>query len=510
MKKNVKKIVRFVFSKNMFLLISLIIQIALIVFMYAVANKYTTKILGGTTAVIAFIVALLINNSKLHSDTKLAYVIILVLFPIYGILTFLLSHFTRGNYKFKRYLKRLSQANPDLKQNEDVFNNLQTQKEKGLSNYLYNSCGFPIYQNSDCKYFKSGEELFSAMKERIKNAEKFIFLEYYIIKHGQLLSSLLELLKEKLKQGVEIRLMYDGTSSIAKIPHSFVKQMNQIGIKCKMFMPVRAILSSEQNNRDHRKLCIIDNKYAFTGGLNLADEYINVIHPYSYWKDVGVELTGQAVTTYTYMFLKLWNFKQKNIEDFSIYTKNQYLVETNGNFIPLGDHPHDNEDVSKNLILHILSNAREYVHITTPYLVLDDEIRSALCSCSKKGVEVCIVTPMIPDKKIIYAVTQVNYKPLIEAGIKIYKYAPGFIHAKSIVCDNNVAVLGTVNLDYRSLYLNFENSLYLSNNSHVIDIEEDFKQIKNESVLIDMDNYKKINRVTRFFGRLLKIIAPLF
>jgi len=510
MKKNIKKIARFLFSKNMFLLISLLLQIALIIFMYSVANKYTTKILGGASSIIAFIVALIINNSKLHSDTKLAYVIILVLFPIYGVLTFLLSFLTRGDYKFKRYLKKLSNVNTKLPQNEDVLNSLQNQKEKGIANYLYNSCGFPIYQNSDCKYFKCGEDLFEAMLEKIKTAEKFVFLEYFIIQKGKLLSSLIDTLKSKVDEGVEVRLMYDGTSSIAKIPHSFVKQMNKIGIKCKMFMPVRAILSSEQNNRDHRKLCIIDNKYAFTGGLNLADEYINAIHPYSYWKDVGVELSGQAVTTYTSMFLKLWNFKQKNIEDFTPYIKDKYIVNTNGNFIPLGDHPHDNEDVSKNLILHILSNAREYVHITTPYLVLDDELRNALCNCCKRGVEVCIVTPNIPDKKIIYSVTQVNYKPLIEAGIKIYQYIPGFIHAKSIICDNIVAVLGTVNLDYRSLYLNFENSLYLSNNSHVIDIEKDFKQTVNESKLIDMQNYKKINIVKRFFGKLLKIIAPLF
>ena len=510
MKKNLKKMARFLFSRNTFLLISLLLQIALIVVMVLLTNTFTTKILGSTAAILAFIVALAINNSKLHSDTKLAYVIIMVLFPVYGILTFLLTYLTSGSRKFKKYLKTLSTVNPHLSQNDDVVKTLQTQKEKGISNYLYNSCNFPIYQNSDCTYYKSGEELFEAMKERIKSAEKFIFLEYYIIKHGKLLSSLIEILKEKVNEGIEVRFMYDGTSSIAKIPHTFVKQMNKLGIKCKMFMPVRALLSSEQNNRDHRKLCIIDNKYAFTGGLNLADEYINEIHPYSYWKDVGVELHGQAVTTFTYMFLKLWNFKQKTIEDFSTYTNQQHLVQSNGNFIPLGDHPHDNEDVSKNLILHILANARDYVHITTPYLVLDDELRNALCSCSKRGVDVSIVTPNIPDKKVIYAVTQVNYKPLITAGVKIYKYIPGFIHAKMIVCDNNVAVLGTVNLDYRSLYLNFENSLYLSNNSHVIDIEKDFKDVVNESTLIDMNNYKKINLLTRFFGKLLKIIAPLF
>ena len=510
MKNKLKKFARFIFSRNTFLLISLLLQIALLVFMYSVANKYTTKILGGASSIIAFIFALLINNSNMHPDTKLAYVIILVLFPIYGTLTFILSFCTRGDFKFQKYLKKLSKNINPLEQNEEVLNNLESQKEKGIANYLYNSCGFPIYQNTDCTYYKSGEELFDAMLKKIENAEKFIFLEYYIVQNGKLLSTLIKTLKKKVDEGVEVRLMYDGTSSIAKIPHSFVKKINRLGINCKMFMPVRAMLSTEQNNRDHRKLCIIDNKIAFTGGLNLADEYINATHPFGYWKDVGIQIEGQAVSTFTSMFLKLWNFKQKKIEDFTPYLSTQFKVKSNGNFIPIGDHPHDNEDVSKTLILHLLSNARNYVHITTPYLVLDDEMRSALCNCSKKGVEVCIIVPSIADKKAIYSVTQSNFKPLIEAGVKIYKYIPGFIHAKSIVCDDTVAVLGTVNLDYRSLYLNFENSVYISNNSHVIEIEQDFKQSKNESILIDISNYKKINLFSRFIGRLLKILAPLF
>lgn len=510
MKNKLKKFARFLFSKNMFLLISLIAQIALLIFMYSVANKYTTKILGGASSIVAFIVALIINNSRLHADTKLAYVIILVLFPIYGTLTFILSFCTRGDYKYNRYIKRLSKTTNPLSQNEDIVNSLESQKEKGIANYLYNTCGFPIYQNTDCQYFSTGEDMFDEMLNKIEKAQKFIFLEYYIVQNGKLLSALIGALKKKVNQGVEVRLMYDGTSSIAKIPHSFVKKMNKLGIKCKMFMPVRAILSTEQNNRDHRKLCIIDNRIAFTGGLNLADEYINVKHPYGYWKDCGIEISGQAVTTFTSMFLKMWNFKQKQIEDFSNYLSESDTEETNGQFIPLGDHPHDNEDVSKNLILHILANARNYVHITTPYLILDDEVRNALCSCAKKGIEVSIITPSIADKKLVYTVTQSNYKPLIESGVKIYKYIPGFIHAKSIVCDDIVAVLGTVNLDYRSLYLNFENSVYLSNNSHIEEIEQDFKQTVNESILIDINNYKKINIFTRFIGRLLKIIAPLF
>lgn len=492
----------------MFLLLSLFLQVTFFIFMFGLANNFTTKILGGTATILAFIFAICINNTNLHHDTKLAYIIFLVLFPIYGIITFLLSVLTQGSIKYKKYIQKLKLVNKSLEQNTNTYAKL-TGKEKSIATYLYDSCGFPVYENTNCYYYKSGKELFEAMLEEITKAKQFIFLEYYIISYGKLLSKLIPLLEEKLKNGVEVRLMYDGTSSIAKIPHSFCKKMNKLGIKCKMFMPVRAILSSEQNNRDHRKICVIDNKVAFTGGLNLADEYINEKHPLGYWKDVGIKLEGEAVTTYTTMFLKMWNFKNKKIEDFSKYTNHKHTIESNGIFIPFGDHPHDNEDVSKNTILHLLSNARETVCITTPYLILDDELKNAFCNCSKKGVEIKIITPHIADKKIIYAVTQTNYKPLLDAGIKIYRYLPGFIHAKSMIVDNMHALVGTVNLDYRSLYLNFENSVYICNCSEINEMSKDFQQSVNESLLITKQKYKKINIFTKIIGKILKIFTPL-
>lgn len=492
----------------MFLLLSLALQIALTIGVYSLTNIYLTKLLGGTVTIFAFLLAIYINSTSKHPDTKLAYIILLVLFPLYGTLTYFFSWLGMGNKKFKKHIKRMELQTTPLKQNEELLDSLPESRIKGIANYMYNTQHFPCYTQTKCTYFSSGENMYKDILKELKNAEHFIFLEYYIIQHGKMLDSIVSILKQKVKDGVEVRFMYDGTSSIAKIPHKFAKEMNKAGINCKMFMPVRAILSTEQNNRDHRKLLIIDNKTCFTGGINLADEYINEAQPYGYWKDVGIKLKGQAVTSFTQMFLKMWNFKQKNIEHFEPYLI-EYFEENDGIIIPFGDHPHDNDDISKTLILHILANAKKYVHIATPYLILDDDLRNAIISTAKKGVDISIVTPNTPDKKIIYLATQSNYKPLINAGVKIYQYLPGFIHAKMIISDNKSAMLGTVNFDYRSLFLNFENAVYLYQNSKIIDMEEDYRKIVSESKLITKQEYKKINPFKRFFGKLIKIFTPL-
>lgn len=508
MKKNIKKFIRFVFSKNMFLLVSLVLQLAFIIGVYFITNNYVTKILGSAVTIFAFFVALIIDNSNLHCDIKLAYIIILVLFPFYGTLTYLLGLLGMGNQKFKRHLRRIDLQTSPLKQPLNVVDSIENITAKGVSYYMLNSCHFPTYQNTNANYFKSGEEQFEQMLKDLRKAKNFIFLEYYIIQHGEMLDSIMEILTSKVQEGVEIRFLYDGTSSIAKIPHSFVRKANKLGIKCKMFMPVKALLSTEQNNRDHRKLLIIDNKIAYTGGANLADEYINKTKPFGYWKDVGIKIEGEAVISFTQMFLKMWNFKQREIEDFTPYLSHE-TCEGNGYFIPICDHPHDGEDVSKTLILQILANARDYVHITTPYLIIDDELRNALCTTARRGVDVKIITPSRPDKKLIFYVTQTNYKQLIENGVKIYQYLPGFIHAKMIVSDNQHAVLGTVNLDYRSLFLNFEDAVYIYKNDQIDKIASDFDETLINCKQITKIEYRKINIIKRFIGRILKPITPL-
>ena len=492
----------------MFLLLSLIAQIALIIFMFFLTDKYIGKILGSTITFLAFIVALFINNSRSHPDTKLAYVIILVLFPLFGTLIYLFACLGMGNKKFKKHLNKVQNFTKPLIQNQAVIEKLNPSTQ-GLAYYLYNSCNFPTYQNTTCNYYPSGQTKLEDMISALKSAKSFIFLEYYIIQHGKFLSTIMEILEEKVKEGVEVRLLYDGTSSIAKIPHNFVRKANKKGIKCKMFLPVRAIISTEHNNRDHRKICIIDNKIAFTGGINLADEYIGEKKPLGEWKDVGIKIEGEAVSSFTLMFLKMWNFKQKHIEDFSIYTNKLHFKESDGFIIPFGDHPHDSEDVSKNVILQTLANAKNYVHFTTPYLILDDELTHAIINTQKRGVEVSIVTPARPDKKITFYVTISNYRKLIENGVKVYQYTPGFIHAKMMISDDNTAMLGTINLDYRSLYLNFEDGVLIYNNSQITTINNDFKKIISESKLIDIHEYKRINIFKRFVGKLFKIIAPL-
>lgn len=508
MKKKMKKFIRFLISKNAILLIALFLQIVFLVSLLFFANKFSTKVIGGTITIIAFFVALLINNSNKHWDIKLAYIMMLVLFPFYTTLSLCLEYIGMGHKKFKKHLKKLYLNVAPLKQDENAMKALENDQHLGIVSYLKNTCGFPVYQNTQTHYFSTGVDQFEDMVKEIQNAKKFIFLEYYIISHGIFLDTIVEELKKKVKEGVEVRFMYDGTSSISKIPHGFAKQMQKAGLKCKMFMPVRAIISTEQNNRDHRKLLIIDNKFCFTGGINLADEYINYVQPYGYWKDAGIKLEGEAVTSLTQMFLKMWNFKQKQIENFEYYL-NPHKVESDGFVLPFGDHPHDNEHVSKSVLLYHIINAKKYIHIATPYLILDDEIISAITNSAKRGVEVSILTPNIPDKRIVFWITQTNYRLLIKAGVNIYQYTPGFVHAKLFVCDDNIATIGSVNIDYRSMLLNFENQIWLHNNSSVEEIEEDFQYLFKQSVKIDTEKYKKINIFKRFIGRLFKIFTPL-
>jgi len=509
MKAKAKKIIRAIFSRNTFLFLSVVAQVALLIMMYAVAEEFATKILGGTISIVAFLFAIIIHCSNLHPDMKISYLLIIILFPLMGILIYLISLVGKGTRKYQKYVKKINQTVEPLKQNIETLNSLDNQQIKNIATYLYNSCNYPIYQNTDCQYFSSGDEQFVEILKAIKNAKEFIFMEYYIIENGFVLSSIMNILEEKAKEGVEVRFMYDGTSSISHIPHSFCRKTNKLGIKCKMFMPVRAIISTEQNNRNHRKLCIIDNKIAFTGGLNLSDEYINKKKLYGHWKDVGIKIEGEAVASCTKSFLKLWNFKLKKIEDFSKYLSNTHTLSSDGYFIPVADQPHDHEDISKNLIINTLSNSTNYVHITTPYLIIDDEMSNSLCNTAKRGVDVKIITPAIPDKKTIFNVTISNYYKLIKAGVKIYQYTPGFIHAKMLVCDNSTAIIGTVNLDYRSLYLNFENSIYLYENSKINEIENDFNLTLSKCKEIDLKNYKKINIFKRFIGKILKLFAPL-
>lgn len=313
------------------------------------------------------------------------------------------------------------------------------------------------------------------------------------------------------ERSVEVRFMYDGTCSVSQLPYEYPEELKAKGIRCKVFAPVRPIMTTTQNNRDHRKICVIDGKVAFTGGVNLADEYINKKVRFGHWKDTAIMLKGDAVQSFTMMFLQLWNIDEKEPELYRSYLtrKHRNFSRETGYMIPYGDSPYDHENVGEEVYIHILNHAKRYVHIMTPYLILDNEMMTALKRAAKSGIEVQIIMPHIPDKPYAFYLAKTYYAELIESGVQIFEYLPGFVHAKVFTSDDDTATVGTVNLDFRSLYLHFECGVFIYHNPVVYDIEQDFQKTLAVSQKVTLTDVKNRSLLIQIYGQLLRLIAPL-
>ena len=374
--------------------------------------------------------------------------------------------------------------------------------------------GFPVYENYTAEYFPSGEQKFERLKEELEKARKFIFMEYFIVEHGVMWDTILEILERKAKEGVEVRFMYDGMCSIALLPYHYPKILEAKGIHCHAFAPIKPALSTYQNNRDHRKIVVIDGHTAFTGGVNLADEYINVKERFGYWKDVAVMIKGEAVKNFTIMFLQMWNIWEKTPLDYEKYLSHDLPQQIEGRrsegfVLPYGDSPLDHEPVGKMVYLDILNTAKKYVHIMTPYLILDDETINALRYAAKRGVDVKIIMPDIPDKKYAFLLAHTYYLELMDAGVQIYQFRPGFVHAKVFTSDDTKAVVGSINLDFRSLYHHFECAAFMYKNQVVGDIENDFQSTLEKCRRIGREEILHAPLWEKLAGTILKLIAPM-
>ena len=380
----------------------------------------------------------------------------------------------------------------------------------GLSRYTWAHGRFPLYRNTAVRYLPSGETSLEAMLEDLRAAKDFIFLEFFIIEEGYMWGRVLKVLEDKIREGVEVRVMYDGTCALFRLPYRYPEMLKKLGIQCKMFSPIRPVISAHYNNRDHRKILVIDGRVAYTGGVNLADEYVNINSRFGHWKDVSLRLEGDAVRSFTLMFLQMWNVNEAG-DRYAHYLDAPAAgpVEAPGWVLPYGDSPVDNERVGELVYTDILSCARRYVHIMTPYLILDTEMIASLTFAAKRGVEVCILLPHIPDKRYAFALAKTHYAELMQAGVRIFEYTPGFVHAKVFVSDDCKAVVGTINLDYRSFYLHFECAAYLRDVPAVADIEADFQATLAQSQEITEDDLKRIPITTRLAGWLLKVVAPV-
>lgn len=504
---------RIIFSRTGFILLLILIQLGLFIVTTNLLQSYALFI-NGTLRVVGVVVLIYIINAEGNPAFKMTWMLCVMAFPAVGTLFYIYVKSQVGvRWMGKRLATLKIETDPYMMQDMDVVDALRASKpaNANLAYYLAHHMGFPTYRNTEVTYFPLGEDKFEALVSELKKARKYIFMEYFIVEKGYMWDTILKILVQKAREGVEVRFMYDGTCAISNLPYEYPQELERKGIRCKMMNPIRPFLSTVQNNRDHRKICVIDGRVGFTGGINLGDEYINRKERFGHWKDTAVMLKGDAVQSLTMLFLQMWNVDEKEEEHYTRYLtpRRQGLRRELGYVLPYGDSPFDNENVGEEVYFHILNHAKKYVHIMTPYLILDNEMITTLTRTAKSGIEVIIIMPHIPDKWYAFVVAKTYYRELIRAGVQIYEYKPGFVHAKVFVSDDDTATVGTINLDYRSLYLHFECGVFIYNNSVVDRVERDFQEtlMKCHKVsLVELRNRSLFSKIT---GQVLRLFAPL-
>lgn len=509
--KSRRGILHVLFGRTMLIIVLFALQIFLLYWAFRSMRRFIPYFYGLLMVFYGVIIVRLVNKSS-DPVSKITWILLIVLLPPVGVTLYLFSEFDLGHRMLNRRLSALISRTAPLQPDQSELRKRLARENPdlgALSEYMWRTGYFAPYANTQAEYLPSGEAALEAILGMLDEAEHFIFMEFFIVDEGVMWGRILQKLEEKIAQGVEVRLLYDGTCALFRLPYSYPRMLEQLGIQCKMFSPLRPVISPHYNNRDHRKILVVDGKTALTGGVNLADEYINAKQLYGHWKDVAVLLRGEAVQSFTLMFLQMWNL-DGNSEHFARYleVKNP-PVAAPGYVLPYGDSPLDAERVGEMVYLDIINRANRYVHIMTPYLILDCEMLTALCFAAKRGVEVVLLLPHIPDKKYAFALAKTHYRELLEAGVCILEYTPGFVHAKVFVSDDVKAVVGTINLDYRSLYLHFECAAYLYGMPAIGDIERDFRDTAAKCQEIHLDDLRHEKLTTRVMGWLLKVLAPL-
>lgn len=501
-------------SRAVFFGIAITAQLLILIAIITRFNEYF--VLFYSISILISILALIwIINDNYNPVYKIAWIIPILLFPIFGGLFYLFFAGNRlSNRRKQKMISIAENARNALMMDSIIVNEIQSQNETAYNQvtYIQNSSYCPPYHNWISEYLPTGEVIFERLKEELEKAENFIFLEYFIIDEGIMWNSILDILIKKVKQGVDVRIIYDDLGCMTTLPYGYDKKLARAGIKCCVFNRMIPVLSPRLNNRDHRKIAIIDGTTGFTGGINLADEYINAIEKYGHWKDSAIMLKGKAVWNLTVMFLSMWDYLgqvEEHIDRFRPYFFSDTNQVRDGYVQPFSDSPLDDEPVGETVYLNLINKARRYVYITTPYLIIGHEIVTALGAAAKGGVDVRIITPHHPDKWYVHAVTRSYYKTLIDNGVKIYEYLPGFIHSKSFVVDDEYAVVGTINMDYRSLYLHFECGVWMYQCKSIFDIKNDFLNTLQTCKNITPADIQQIKWYKAVMRSVLRVFSPL-
>ncbi len=506
------KFLNSILSRIVLVVLALLIQaawIASLILRLSTFIRYANIILELFSLLMVFYIA----QKDTKASFKLAWVVPILLFPLFGGLIYLFFGTKSPTNRMRRKLEaadaKLASSIPDSTALIDKVTARDAQIGSQM-HYICEAGKCALYQNTEIRYFPSGEEAYAVMMQEIAKAERFIFLEYFIVEEGKMWDPMLELLTQKAKSGVDVRMIYDDMGSLTNLPYDYQQKLEKRGIRCIRFNPFKPILSIVMNNRDHRKILVIDGKVGFTGGINLADEYINEKSRFGHWKDTAVLLHGEAVWNLTRLFLSMWQAFRPDEEDLNLFRPDfskEPLPTSDGYVLPYGDTPLDSEPLGENIYLSIIHSAKRYLYIFTPYLIIDEALSDALVLAAKRGVDVRMITPGIPDKRSAYILTRSHYQKLLQGGVKMFEYTPGFLHAKSFVCDDEVATVGTVNLDYRSLHLHFECGVYFYQSSIIADLKADFLDTQSKS---SPAKPPRMGLIGGLCNAVLRLFAPLF
>ena len=492
------------FSRTLLLVLGLLINVALIVLLLV--------FLKGTVSYWIFVVLSLLEiifilNREGSSVLKISWIVILAVLPVFGGLFYLFVQIQQNIYRKRRNIPAQQALAQSHLQGSEI-------EKDSVAGYLTSACGFPAYTGTDVKFYPLGDDFLPAMTEELKSAEKYIFMEFFIISPGKVWDEILKVLVERSLTGVKVYLMFDGMNTISSLPKNYSKTLTENGINCRVFAPVVPFITTEQNNRDHRKICVIDGKVAYTGGCNLADEYANLIVRFGHWKDSAARFEGLAVQGLASLFIQMWNADaaQDGGEqlDYALLESMNTPVNAPGWMIPYGDSPLDKDRVGENVYIGFLNSAKKYVHIYTPYLVLGDQMLQALEYTARRGVDVKLILPHVPDKPYAFYLAHSYYKELLRSGVRIYEYTPGFVHAKEFISDDTIATIGTINLDFRSLYQHFENGVYMRDVPAIGLMEKDFQETLEKCEEFTMKDLEEYPKWKMAFGKAVRIFAPMF
>ncbi|MEG1344978.1 MAG: cardiolipin synthase [Clostridia bacterium] len=469
--------------------------------------------------IIKIITVLILLYRHDNASYKISWTIFIMFFPVVGVLVFYLWGNSKLKKKKSNEIKKIAQNSEyTLKNSNKIINELLVIDKYKYNQVLYMTkiSGYPIYKNYGCEYFKTGESFFESLKKDLLGAKKYIFMEFYILSAGKLWDEILEILIQKVDEGVEVKLVIDSLGSLLTKPKNFLKDMEALGIELYLFNPFTPIINGYINYRDHRKIIVIDGVYGYTGGVNLADEYVNMIEKYGYWKDVGIKIQGEGVWNYTLMFLRnlapLSNFeidynKYKDIG--KVQCESLLKVEKKGYVLPYADGPNNRKNPVENIYIQTINYAKNYLYITTPYFIINEAMLTALLNSARSGVDVRVILPHIPDKKLVQMVTRSYYEVLLEAGIKVYEFKPGFIHSKTFVVDDDTSIVGTANLDYRSAHLNFECATWTYMTGEEECVRKDFEDMLSNCIAIDLDTWKKRPFIKKIAEAVLSAFSPM-